>query len=149
MIQRVQTLFFTVAAGVLFGQFGVPYLQTAPGNSAAMPAVLADGMLNPTDNYGLLGLTLLGGGIAIGAIFLFKDRALQAKLAGGGILVSLFLLALAALVTKTTWDAVPEGGEATLGAGIAAPLIALANFWLAWRNIRKDEALVRSMDRLR
>ncbi|MEY3248296.1 MAG: hypothetical protein RL742_339, partial [Bacteroidota bacterium] len=24
MIQRVQTLFFTVAAGVLFGQFGVP-----------------------------------------------------------------------------------------------------------------------------
>jgi hypothetical protein len=149
MVQRIQTLFFTLAAGVLFGQFGVPYLQTNAGNPAATLEPLTDGVLNPMDNYGILGLTLLGGFIALGSVFLFKNRPLQAKLAGGGILVSVFLMVLAGFVSKVTLDAIPEGGHAELGAGLAAPVIALVNFWLALRNIRKDEALVRSMDRLR
>jgi hypothetical protein len=149
MIQRIQTLFFTIAAGVLFGQFGVPYLQTATGDPATTLAPLSDGVLNPMDNYGILGLTLMGGLLAVGSVFLFKNRPLQAKLAGGGILVSVFLLVLAGFVSKVTLDAVPEGGHAEWGAGLAAPVIALANFWLALRNIRKDEALVKSMDRLR
>ncbi len=149
MIQRIQSIFLLVASGALFGQFGLPYLQTTEGNPAHNVPQLADGILNPLDNFGLLGLTLLGGLVSLAAIFLFKNRPLQGKLTGGAMLVSVLLLALAALVTTLTIKAVPEGGSTEFGAGWILPVIAVINQWLAVRNIQKDENLVRSMDRLR
>ncbi|MBK8554731.1 MAG: DUF4293 family protein [Lewinellaceae bacterium] len=90
MIQRIQSIFLLVASGALFGQFGLPYLQTPDGNLAHNVPQLADGVLNPLDNIGLLGLTLLGGLVSLVAVFLYRNRPLQAKLTGGTILISIF-----------------------------------------------------------
>ncbi len=149
MIQRIQSVFLFLAVGSLGGQFALPYLQ-APADSPArtLPA-LADGALNPLDNIGLLGLTILGAAVSLVAIFLFKNRPLQARLAGMAAGVGVLLLALAGFTTKTTLDQTPEGGSAQLAFGLALPVLALAFNWLAARAIRKDDALVRSMDRLR
>lgn len=149
MIQRIQSVFLLLAAGAMGSQFAVPYLQTPDGNPARTLPALADGVLNPQDNPGLLGLTVLGAIVSLAAIFLFKNRSLQARLAGIGAGVGVLLLALATFTAKTTLDQAPADGSIQFSLGLALPVVALILNWLAARAIRKDESLVRSMDRLR
>ena len=149
MIQRIQSVFLFLATGALGGQFALPYLQTPANDPARALPVLADGALTPIDNPGLLGLTILGAVVSFVAIFLFKNRSLQARLAGVSTVAGILLLTLAGFTTKMTLDQTPQGGSAHFAAGLALPVLAVALDWLAMRAIRKDEALVRSMDRLR
>ncbi|MEZ4917956.1 MAG: DUF4293 family protein [Saprospiraceae bacterium] len=151
MIQRIQTIFLFLAAAALFGQFALPYIIAPVGSAARNVEQLSDGMLNPMDNVGLLGLSVLGGLVCLIAIFLFRKSQIktQGMLAGGAILVSIFLLVLIGVVGKSTLDAVPEGGVTSFGFGGALPALAILFEWLAMRNIRKDSALYHSADRLR
>lgn len=149
MIQRIQSLFLLLASGAYGSQFAVPYLQTPADNSARTVPALTDGALTPVDNPGLLGLTVLGAAVSLVAIFLFKNRSLQARLSGVSLIVGVLLLILAGITIKSTLDQAPQGSSVHFAAGLALPLVALILNWLATRAIRKDEALVRSMDRLR
>ena len=149
MIQRIQTVFLLLAAVAGFGQFVLPYLSAEPGNPAATLPALADNVVNPMDNPGLLGLCVLGGVVSLIAIFLFKNRPLQARLAGGAAIASVLLGALAAFVVFQISQQMPSGGSVQYGMGLGLPVIALIFNWLAARSIRKDERLVRSADRLR
>lgn len=145
MIQRIQTLFLLFASGALGGQFGLPYLQAGTETDRAVPA-LADGVLNPLDNIGILGLTILSGILALVAIFLFRNRALQTQVTTLGMLCAILLTALAGFTAYTIWQANPT---AQWNAGLGLPVLAAILQGLAARYIKKDEALVRSMDRLR
>ena len=149
MIQRIQSIFLLLASGSIFGQFGLPYLQTPANDPARTLPVLADGVFNPLDNIGLLGLTMLAGLASLLAIFLFRNRSLQTRLTVGALLASGLLLALAGFTAYNTLTSLPPGGSAQYQAGLALPVLALLFQWLAGRSIRKDEQLVRSMDRLR
>lgn len=148
MIQRIQTVYLLLAAAAALGQFALPYLVAATAGPIALPA-LSDGRLNPLDNPGLLALTALTALVSAVAIFLFRNRPLQGRLAGGAAVASLLLLVLAALTTKQTLDAVPADTSLQIQAGLGLPAVALIFQWLAMRNIGKDEKLVRSIDRLR
>ncbi|MCB0532457.1 MAG: DUF4293 domain-containing protein [Lewinellaceae bacterium] len=149
MIQRIQSIFLLLAAGALGGQFAFPYLQTPADDPARSLASLSDGVLNPLDNPGLLGLTGLGVLISLAAIFLFKNRSLQMRLALVGAGIGIMLLVLLGITVKNTLGEVPENGTINITFGMSFPILALLFNWLAARAIRKDEALVRSMDRLR
>ncbi|HND89396.1 MAG TPA: DUF4293 domain-containing protein [Saprospiraceae bacterium] len=150
MIQRIQTVYLFLAAAAALGQFALPYLVAATTGPLAMAVpALSDGRLNPLDNTGLLALTALTALVSAIAIFLFRNRPLQGRLAGSAIIASLLLLLLAGLTTKQTLDSVPTGESVQYQAGLALPLLAMLFQWLAMRNIGKDEKLVRSMDRLR
>ena len=149
MIQRIQSIFLLLAAVAGFGQFAAPYLSTESGNPAASLPALNDLVLNPMDNPGLLGLCALGGIISLAAIFLFRNRPLQARLSGGAAIASLLLTILCAFVVFQITQQMPEGGKTQYGAGLGLPVLGFIFNWLAVRFIRKDENLVRSMDRLR
>lgn len=149
MIQRIQSVFLLLAAAAGFGQFATPYLSTESGNPAASLPAFKDLILNPMDNPGLLGLCALGGVISLVAIFLFRNRSLQARLSGGAAIASLLLAILCAFVVFQIRQQMPEGGSTHFGAGLALPVFGFLFNWLAVRFIRKDENLVRSMDRLR
>lgn len=149
MIQRIQSIFLFLAAAAGLGQFVAPYLSTEAGNPAATLPALSDNVLNPFDNPGLLGLCALSGLVSLAAIFLFRNRPLQARLTGGATAASLLLTALVAFVVYQTTQQVPAGGTVRYGVGLALPIAAIIFNWLAVRFIRKDENLVRSMDRLR
>jgi hypothetical protein len=149
MIQRIQSIFLFLAAAAGFGQFALPYLRTEPGNPAASLPALADNVVNPMDNPGLLGLCVLSGVVSLAAIFLFKNRPLQARLAGGAIVASVLLAALMGFFVFQLFQQMPEGGSVQYGAGLGLPVVALVLNWLAANFIRKDENLVRSADRLR
>jgi 4-amino-4-deoxy-L-arabinose transferase-like glycosyltransferase len=100
---------------------------------------LADNVYDITDHLALTGLTVLGIGLAIAALFLFKNRPLQLKV--GYLVISLaILLPLAAFLLFTNQE---DQAGVFLPAG-AILFTALANYF-----VRKDDKLVKSMDRLR
>jgi glucan phosphoethanolaminetransferase (alkaline phosphatase superfamily) len=149
MIQRIQSIYLFLAAALTGSQFGVPYAKTADGAAVAntLPA-LSDGVLNPADNIGLLGLTGLGIIVTLFAIFLYKNRPLQARITMGSVLVTILSLLLTVLMVKQTLDAAGQSAI-QLNAGLLFPVLTLVFQWLALRGIKKDDNLVRSMDRLR
>ncbi|MCB0526937.1 MAG: DUF4293 domain-containing protein [Saprospiraceae bacterium] len=149
MIQRIQSVFLLLAAAAGFGQFAIPYLSTTSGDPASSLPALSDQVLNPMDNPGLLGLCALSGIVSLIAIFMFRNRPLQARLGGGAAVASLLLTVLVVFVVFQIRQQMPEGGNAQYGAGLALPVAGMIFDWLAVRFIRKDETLVRSMDRLR
>jgi hypothetical protein len=147
MIQRIQSVFLFLAAGLLSGQFFVPYYTISP-QTVGLPPSLTDGALTPTDNIGTLGLTILSAGLALVAIFLFKNRKLQMTISNLAMVVAIMLLALFGMVYYQTTAVVNDPSGHT-GFGWALLVLALVALFLATRGIRKDENLVRSMDRLR
>ncbi|MBN8681923.1 MAG: DUF4293 domain-containing protein [Chitinophagales bacterium] len=149
MIQRIQTLYLLLAAGASFSQLTLPYMSVPADNPAHNLKVFEDGMLNPFDNIGLLGLCVLSGLVALAAIFIFKNRPLQARLAGGAQIATLLLLVLLGVSIYQAIDKMPESGTYSFQIGIAFPVLSLILLWMASRGIRADEKLVRSSDRLR
>lgn len=153
MIQRIQSVFLFFASALLSCQFAVPY-YIAPSHSLeepqtyVLPAAFSDGVLNPLDNYGLLGLTILGSLLSLAAIFMFKNRSLQGRLAGMSEVTSILVIVLAGIVWYQTTKGLPEH-VGSFGFGLALPVVALVLQYLAQKAIKKDEKLVRSMDRLR
>ena len=149
MIQRIQSLYLLIASGAFSSLFALPFLTTTSNNAATTVPQMADGSLNLFDNIGLMGLTVLTTAIALASIFLYKNRNLQGKIAGLGILTGALLLILAAIATQGVRSAIPSDGTVQFGLGWGAPVVGAVLLWLASRAIQKDERLVRSMDRLR
>ncbi len=149
MIQRIQSIYLLLASMAGFGQFGLPYLRTASDNPATTLPALSDQVFNPLDNPGLLGLSILSGLISFVAVFLFKNRSLQGRVTGGALLCSALLAALLSISTYQILSGLPTGGSVQYQAGLALPTVSLLLQWLAGKSIKKDEALVRSADRLR
>jgi len=80
------------------------------------------------------------------SIFLFKDRKLQFVLGRIIILINLFLLALLIYVSLTLPG---ETSVSEKGIGMFLPILAILLLVLANKAIKKDEDLVKSVDRLR
>lgn len=92
-------------------------------------------------------LLLLTAVSSFAAVFLYKHRMLQARLAVfGGLLLVGYYIVLGAFVYffKSGLEA-----EFTINWTVAFPAIALILEYLAFRGIMKDELIVRSLDRLR
>jgi hypothetical protein len=149
MIQRIQSIFLFLASAAGLGQFALPYASTDDGGPVAEAPVLADGVFNPFDNIGLLGLLALSALISLIAIFMFRNRILQGRLTGMAALVTVLLILLLGFVLSQTMNSLPSGETLRYQAGLVMPVLALVMQWLAGRYIKKDEALVRSADRLR
>ncbi len=146
MIQRIQTLYLALAAACLSGTFALPFARTL--SPTAEGQLFRDGRYDLHDHPALLLLAATGILCATAAIFLFKNRPLQMRLA------LLSLLATAALVLLALvlfWNETALFGEAspTPSMGSALPVAAAFLLVLARRHIKKDEELVQSMDRLR
>lgn len=143
MIQRIQTIFLVLAAAASFGAIGMP-LAKAP-EAIATSALFQDSLFTANDNIVVLVLLALGAGLAVGAIALFKNRPVQLTLS----LLAMVTNAAAGLVAGYLFSQDGEQARAQMGWGIILPIVAVALNLLARRYIRKDEQLVRSMDRLR
>lgn len=146
MIQRIQSIFFFLSSASFGGLFALP-LATSPG-STAIP-MLMDGEYLVTDSTLLTVLTILGGVLALVAIFLYKNRTLQVRL--GYLVIVLGILVPVFAYLQFTQQTDTMAGELSIsrGLGMALPVLALLFAGLANYFVRKDEKLIRSMDRLR
>lgn len=86
--------------------------------------------------------------VAIATIFLFRNRPLQTRLCLLGMVLSLALLVLEVQEKSSATDNAnfSDGGWRP---GIILPILVMVAFFLARRGVRKDEKLVKSLDRLR
>ena len=153
MIQRIQSIFLLLASGSL-GTLFIPSVSIGDFNqpNTQIPAS-ADGYLNIFDDKILLGLTGVALVVAFLTIFLYKSRPNQIRLAWVSVIACLALLGMSVFETKAQTDMVQQVAYAgTFSPSFIAyiPMVVAIIFgWLAIRNIRKDEILVRSADRLR
>jgi hypothetical protein len=138
MIQRQQTLWLILAAVTSFLTYRFPfYTGNILENNVARYEEL-DGGSN------LFLLVLTGAAVFVGAvaIFMFKDRKRQFKLAIGGLVISVVILILYMTQLKKFTN-----GRFSLTCLLVLGMI--IGFVMAARGIWKDEKLVKSLDKLR
>jgi cytochrome c biogenesis factor len=144
MLQRIQTvwLLLGMACGVLLLYF--PVWQITPGS-------IAEGMdsIGAGTHFYLLGFPPVIFVTHAIAIFSFKKRKRQIRLCNINVLLFIIFL-MAALIILQVENQVLENlhvGDFRLGAML--PLIGIIFNLMAKRNIKQDEELIRSMNRLR
>ena len=136
MIQRIQSIYLALATIVSIGlPFAFSHYADAEGNAVWAkedPIVL-----------GLFGLSAL---LSFISIFLYKKRQNQFVLGRLAIILNFVLLGV--LVYRSQ---ILSGGTAVLekGIGMIIPLISIVLLALANKAIKRDEDLVKSVDRLR
>ncbi|MCC8199599.1 MAG: DUF4293 domain-containing protein [Tannerellaceae bacterium] len=152
MLQRIQTIYLLIivilSMTLLFLPLGV--LQAPEAfyrfDISGISTFGAEGeLLYPT--WGLYALTVITAFVALVTIFLFKRRILQIRLS---IFNGLLMVGFYGLVGYIIWN---MKGETDLQfmpkIALGFPLINIILDYLAIRNIGADEALVRSLERLR
>lgn len=153
MLQRIQTVYLLIIVALMVAMLFLPlallqagdqfYSFDATGIStiAAQPE-----LVYPT--WGLFALTAVISILALVTIFLFRKRILQIRLC---IFNAILMLGFYGLFGFFVWvlDGKMEDAILSVKIALSFPVIALILDYLAIRNIGADEALVRSLDRLR
>ena len=145
MIQRIQTIFYALAAICASGLF---FLPIATSDKVASP-FLEDKIFNVQDHIGLIIIAALAVLLPLAAIFLFKNRPLQLKLGAIGMLFPLLVIGAGVWMYLKSGTAAVESAAITQGAGLFLPIGVIVFAILANRFVKKDEDLVQSSDRLR
>lgn len=141
MIQRIQSIFLLLAALFPLGMLALPF---ASSEKAEADTIFSDQVFNLSDNISLPILFGLGAVIALAAIFLYSNRPFQMRVA----LLS-FVANLVGLILVIVFFTQSGVSNAQIGVGVAFPLVAMLLVLVARSYIKKDDKLVKSMDRLR
>lgn len=160
MIQRVQTIFLFLVVIAMGVTIGTPIWEQTQTNSGTGDSWnLTSFMLNNLDSSGeiiqssskwyIVSIAAFAGLMALISIFQYANRGRQMMLNMVNSMVMVGLVVSIFLTTNGINSAInaPESGEYQIG--FWAILVAMVCNMLANRFIRKDEALVRSVDRIR
>ncbi len=138
MIQRQQTLWLLLATIAALLSFMFPFAT----GKIMEKAVLVDKELKGDSNFLLLVCTGASLVLSTAIIFLYRDRKMQIKLCLLGLLLATGIIVLYILQLN-------KMNKSTLALFCVFPFLLLAGYYLAFRHIRKDEKLVKSLDKLR
>ncbi|MEE9371985.1 MAG: DUF4293 domain-containing protein [Saprospiraceae bacterium] len=138
MIQRVQSIFLFLSTGALGSVFVFPF-ASSPDKTQEY---FSDGIFNVHDDVILLGLIVTTVIACFVTIFLYSNRKLQLNLC----LLSLFLIGGVFGMLIYSFSQLKDF---TFDLGIASPILGFVMTILAYIFIKKDDKLVKSMDRLR
>lgn len=150
MLQRIQTVYLLIMVVLLGLTFLFPFANYILTNESV--SFDAMGMEYMDENrvrfpfYVSLALCMAMGLISI---FSYKKRVLQLKLGRFNYLLLLVVIVLSFVNVRTLTDVFSEQPQVEYGAGLFLPVAALAFLFLANRSIKKDEDLIKSLDRLR
>jgi hypothetical protein len=136
MIQRIQTLYLLVTTGISAGLIFVFNLWI---NTEGLNVFAKDETL-------YFGLFLGSAALSLISIFRYKDRKSQFVLGRLNIILNFILLGL------FVYRSLSLSGETDVsekGIGILLPIFSIVFLVLANKAIKKDEDLVKSVDRLR
>lgn len=136
MIQRVQTLYLVMAAIVSGGLSFVFSLWTNMSGTQIMAL----------DIIWIIGLFLLSALLSVIIIFKYNNRQTQFVLGRLNIILNFILLGVIVYLSLTLSG---ETAVSEKGIGMILPLFSIVFIVLANKAIKKDEDLVKSVDRLR
>lgn len=102
--------------------------------------------LQPEDNGVTFLLFLISAALSVVTIFMYKNRKRQMLVNGVNILLNILLIGYLAYSLST----LPGGfSNSEKGIGLIVPFISILLVFIANRAIKKDEELVKSVDRFR
>ncbi len=136
MIQRIQTLYMLLVAAISGGLTFLFSLYTMANKTIVFAK----------DDPLFLGLFMASAVLALITIFMFKNRKLQFVL---NRFNNIFNLILLGVFVYRMLNLSGEMEVSEKGIGIILPIISIVLLVLANRAIKKDEDLVKSVDRLR
>lgn len=147
MIQRIQTVYILLSAILIGLLFSLPFAEIAYGNQLYLFDIRGIVRNDTVQENGIAvalftALILL---LHVFAVFIYKRRILQIRILVFSILLMLGLFGLFYFFTYYSFD----DAQVSFKMPVAFPLIAIILDYLAIRNIGKDEALIRSVDRIR
>jgi hypothetical protein len=147
MIQRIQTVFILVAELLVASLYTLKFADLSVNGE--LHTFMANGIFkgenlvfNGLPIMVLIGLIVF---LHIVVIFLYKKRILQIRILVFTIVLLLGLFGLFFYFTYAGFT----GATVAFKAPIVFPVLAIILDYLAIRAIGKDEALIRSMDRIR
>ena len=153
MLQRIQTVYLLLIVVLTITTLFLPLAVLQAGNdlfsfdASGVSTLMGEPeLIYPT--WGLFALTAIIAIVALVTIFLFKRRILQIRLCVFNALLMLGFYGFFAYLAYNFTSSF-EGMSWSVRFGLAFPLVNLILDYLAIRNIGADEALVRSLDRLR
>lgn len=145
MIQRIQTLWLLLAGLINAGVF---YFDLYKGevmlNGVATPTALRVG-----PNLPLLLIAIVMTVLPLIAIGMFKNRKRQRSMTIMSIVIDVSFIAAVIMQVGRFHDANPGIINDTYWVGTVLPFISMVFLILALQGIRKDEKLIKSLDRLR
>ena len=141
MIQRIQTIWLFLAA---IAGFFLTKLPLYEGSTGAVPVTYT-----ATESLLLFALTIVAALLAFVSIFLFKNRKQQMRFSLLGMLLSIMLTGLVVYMFDSFKTANPGFTKSSYSWGALLPVAMIIFFIMAWSNMRKDEKLIKSLDRLR
>jgi uncharacterized membrane protein len=150
MIQRIQTVFLFVAFILISMLFFIPFAQLVSNDVYSLSL---KGVLTPEPNEAIqqpIWLILMGAITSITifiCIFLYSNRKLQMKIILVSILLALGLNGLMYYITNTY--KVLLNANINFSLVFVFPAVTAILLFLAYRAIKKDEDLIKSLDRIR
>ncbi len=153
MIQRIQTVYLLLASIAYSLLFYFPINEMLFGNRVLVLNIWGlyeqngDNLEQIAEAYPILILSILSVILPFLIIFLFKNRKLQMRLTLNASIISLGLMGLNLYYLYQ----VATTNETQIGfsVGLVLPLVAFILQILAFRAIRKDDLLIKSIDRIR
>ena len=136
MLQRIQTVYLLLSAVISAGLIFVFQLWTTQSGQP----------FYAQDNLFYIGLFITSAVLSLISIFSYKNRKSQFVLGRLNIILNFILLGL------FVYQSLNISGEANVsekGIGILLPIFSIVFLVLANKAIKKDEELVKSVDRLR
>ncbi|MFD0991371.1 DUF4293 domain-containing protein [Mariniflexile jejuense] len=136
MLQRIQTVYLLLAAIASAGLIFVLHLWVTNN----------DVVVYAKDNMLFLGLFLASAMLSIVSIFKYKNRKSQFMLGRLNMILNFILLGF------FVYQSLNISGETAVsekGIGMLLPIVSIVFLALANKAIKKDEDLVKSVDRLR
>ena len=151
MIQRIQTVYLAIAAILSMLLVFLKFALASVGDYELTDIsinLIKDGVSESGSSFPIAGTIMLGLFLTVYGIMQYKNRKFQVKLVQAALLVQ---LAVGGLVFcyADLMVGMAESGSATYSPVLAILLVNLVLYFLAIRGIKKDDALVRSADRLR
>ncbi|MFT3845001.1 MAG: DUF4293 family protein [Lacibacter sp.] len=135
MIQRIQSIWLLLAGAASLATLKLSFYSNNNGK-------VVEPELTGSSNFLILLLAVAVALVAFAAIILYKNRKKQMQVTLLGLLLQVVVLVIYFVQVKNY-----EPGNFTLTSVVS--FIIPVFFILAWLGIRKDDKLVKSMDRLR
>lgn len=154
MIQRIQTVFLLIATMLLIFVVSFPIAEFVRNTDQAIFELGFKGLIEEsadgTIEFYTLPLSILIAlclAITVFTIFLYKKRIFQIRLSVANIVLLIGLQGLMYYYVRAAQLALPASVSYKLF--FIFPLVAAILVFLALRGVARDEALIRSLDRLR
>ena len=144
MLQRIQTVYLLIALALVASSSALPWV-TYLQEGASTQFMVGQ---NALAVYALAAATCF---TIIAATLAFKDRKRQMLLIKVAMVDAVLLLGIFSVLHYLQINALSATGalELAYGFGPVLPIVSLILLWMAHKGVKKDDDLVRSVDRLR